>query len=216
MQKHLNALDLAKQYEFTRPTYQHGWHSVSSLDAVKTVLCKRWRRSRVCLELTMPLPNQATPDTFGVIYSAAIRNISEGDYGFMLGFDDTKQHGKDRALMDGAVFPEGYIDDFTQFYTETMDLLIEEHSWPQTGTVQTLDFVRDCSTMASVYWVARTFGIPLKLNKPGYEARAVSHADRDVRLRLHPAARRPVDRLAAPGNVDQELAAPLRDCQGKA
>lgn len=111
----------------------------------------------------------ATPDTFGVVYSAAIRSISSKDYGFMLGFDDVKRHDIDRALMDGTVFPEGYIDDFTKFYTDTIDGLIRENSWPQTGTVRNLDFVRDCSTMASVYWVARTFGIPLKLNKKGYE-----------------------------------------------
>lgn len=113
---------------------------------------------------------EATPDTFGVVYSSAIRSISSNDYGFMLGFDDRGRHGPDRQLMDSTVFPSGCVDSFASFFSQTMDRLIREKSCSlRGGKVKTVDMVRDCSTMASVYWVASTFGIPLKLASEGSE-----------------------------------------------
>ncbi|GAA5921037.1 hypothetical protein JCM1841_005069 [Sporobolomyces salmonicolor] len=104
----------------------------------------------------------ADSERFGVTYKESIESCSNS-YGFFISFDDQEKHRRDRQVQEHALFPTGWQDDLRTFYSETTARLIKENSWSYDGgKTQTLDVVRDVTNLASVYWVAWQFGMPLK------------------------------------------------------
>ncbi|KAM0748536.1 linoleate diol synthase [Meredithblackwellia eburnea MCA 4105] len=144
--KILTELNLIDQYDFTKPTVAPAWHPAFTYKGCIDILSDHRR--------------------FGVIYAKSICEIVGTPYGFFINFDEIMKHARDRDLMDAALFPFGYEVQIKEFYEKITYQLLREKSWSyDNGTTFNVDVVRDVTTLASVYWVANTFGIPLKTEK---------------------------------------------------
>ncbi|KAK4702162.1 linoleate 10R-lipoxygenase, partial [Phenoliferia sp. Uapishka_3] len=141
--KNLTKLGIVDKYDFKKPKTAKPWVPAFTYAGCMSIL--------------------ADYKTFGVIYAPNIKHIVNTEYGFFIGFDDMKNHARDRNIMDQAMFPPGYEQGIRKFYTDTTKALIAKKSWSyDDNKTFTLDVVRDVTTIASVLWVANTFGIPLK------------------------------------------------------
>ncbi|GAA5952514.1 hypothetical protein JCM21900_003401 [Sporobolomyces salmonicolor] len=142
MRKILQKNGVIDKYDISRPTRVPPIHGVFTYKACMDVL--------------------ADSERFGVTYKESIESCSNS-YGFFISFDDQEKHRRDRQVQEHALFPTGWQDDLRTFYSETTARLIKENSWSyDRGKTQTLDVVRDVTNLASVYWVAWQFGMPLK------------------------------------------------------
>ncbi|KAK9899349.1 cytochrome P450 [Cystobasidium minutum MCA 4210] len=146
MRKLLTQQGTASLYNFNKPMAQKLWKPITrAQDAVDAL---------------------RDHTTFLTIYEDKIEPLSMKKYGFFLAFDGKEKHDQDRKMTNDAIWPPGYDDEFRLFYTKTVQKLIKEHSYKIPGShTYVLDVVRDVGNLASVYWVATYFGIPLKTQK---------------------------------------------------
>lgn len=139
MKSILESQGLADKYTFSPPIKTAPWKTVTNPNACDAVL-------------------RDSP-AFGVIYTAAVEDLSRDKYGFFIGFDSARQHGPDRKMMDEVVWPPGYDKEHRAFYEDTVRKLLRDSSWRLPGSnTHCVDYARDVGDMASVYWMATYFG----------------------------------------------------------
>lgn len=100
----------------------------------------------------------ADSTTFKAEYGPAMRDLTN-DYGFFLAFDDPVRHDPARAVVAGALWRDGRMDEWAAMYERMALALIDAHSWgPATARAGTrrsryVDVVRDVLNVVPVHWV---------------------------------------------------------------
>ncbi|KAH8920687.1 heme peroxidase [Atractiella rhizophila] len=146
MKRTMEELKLDDRYDFSMPTKAPEWHGINSFEAVMSILNNH--------------------QDFGVIYTKNVEAISKRNYGFFIGWDDPKSHGRERMYMDKVVFPPGYEKNIKEHYAHATQTRIEKASFGLSGNkTRVVDVVRDVTNVTNAMWIAHTFGIPVKTDE---------------------------------------------------
>ena len=150
----LEDLGIADKYDFSKPKAAAPWRPAFTYAGVLNIL--------------------ADHKSFGVMYGPGIKQIVSfefafprpradggvqvGDYGFFIATDDEAVHGRDRLVMDQAMFPEGFAVPLKKFYADTTRGLLQSKSWSHDeGKTFRVDIVRDVTTVGQLSaWLYQT------------------------------------------------------------
>ncbi|CAG8505142.1 15835_t:CDS:10 [Acaulospora colombiana] len=106
--------------------------------------------------------------TFSTVYSDGMKALTKG-YGFFLAFDDEPRHGNLRSMMRRALYRDGALPKYAEFYGEHTRELIKLRSFQSGPGKRAVNIVRDVINIVPVHWVCEEIaGLPLKSEKaPG-------------------------------------------------
>ncbi|CAG7848099.1 Psi-producing oxygenase A AltName: Full=Fatty acid oxygenase ppoA; Includes: RecName: Full=Linoleate 8R-lipoxygenase; Includes: RecName: Full=9,12-octadecadienoate 8-hydroperoxide 8R-isomerase [Serendipita indica DSM 11827] len=100
--------------------------------------------------------------TFNTVYGDSIRYLSNG-YGFFLAFDEEPKHRDARRLMHAALYRDGAMKKYAEFYQREATRLIRLRSFETGPKSRGVNIVRDVINIVPVHWVSEELaGLPLK------------------------------------------------------
>ncbi|PVF94289.1 heme peroxidase [Serendipita vermifera] len=103
--------------------------------------------------------------TFSTVYSDGMKYLTKG-YGFFLAFDDEPRHQNLRSMMRRALYRDGALPKYAEFYGEHTRELIKLRSFQSGPGKKAVNIVRDVINVVPVHWVCEEIaGLPLKSEK---------------------------------------------------
>ena len=100
-------------------------------------------------------------ENFRVMYRDPIREVS-GGADFLIAWDEQKKHDDRRAILEKAFFEDGFEENVSKFFRETIAKLVKQCSLKYPKNRRCIDIVRDVTNVAPILWLAHKFAIPLK------------------------------------------------------
>uniref|UniRef100_A0A060TJX0 ARAD1D50600p n=1 Tax=Blastobotrys adeninivorans TaxID=409370 RepID=A0A060TJX0_BLAAD len=115
-------------------------------------------------------------ENFRVMYQKAILQCTDG-HEFMIGWDDATRHDTRSKMLHEAFFEEGFEDNVSKFFSETVSKLIKEHSLKYSNSSKrSIDIVRDVTNVTPILWLADRFAIPLKTKEHPHGLLSITEA----------------------------------------